>query len=111
MYLHDINESTPIQLSEYAKNLQDNCGIAHKGKLGDNAKRRMATHIEGMPAPGQELKIVRGKFLDGHLEVLVARTDKPECAYWINLYHHPELYDVAQFLLRENRRVPIKGHS
>ena len=75
LYLQDITDSEPVQLEEYALHMQENAGIAHRGQLSKEAKRLFAKYIERLPGQGEEMDIVRGRFVNGHLEVLVKKTD------------------------------------
>ena len=98
-----------VDLEQHAKYSIDNEGMAAPEKLSNKQIERMAKATFKQPKSGTDYDISKGRFKDGHLELLLKHPENPQSSFWLNAYYHPCLMSVIEQIADKTIKLKITG--
>jgi len=98
-----------VNLEEHVKICTENEGIAAPIKLSEHQILKLAKVTFNKPKNNTEYEISKGRFKDGHLELLMKHPSNPKNSFWLNAYFHPCLINLMEMIANKEMHVKITG--
>jgi hypothetical protein len=92
MTLNLTIQGEPINLDSHCKHAIENDGLAAPNLLSDQMKTKMFTRIMELSQDSLELDILRARYKDGSLQLLIRSPVQDYENLWMNTGDHPNLF-------------------